>query len=194
MNALPWLCGLSFRPSLWRDLGWRGSELGTCGQGCPRTEVHPCPQLQCGFPPPPAPLSTRPGGEGVRTAQISLERGATHLVRVHPCPQVPPKPFEEPSLWMPLVGCAGCHSGRRCGGTEAGAGVNWGRAGRDARGPKMPRGPQSFPDRNVSRTEDAWRTEMPRGPKMPPRPKMPRGVRRRVGWEAAALGEIDVGG
>ena len=38
VNALPWLCGLSSGPSLWREWGWRGCGLGTCGQGCPRTE------------------------------------------------------------------------------------------------------------------------------------------------------------
>ncbi len=37
---------------------------------------------------------------------------------------------------MRFLGCAGCHSGCRCGGTEAGVGVNWGCAGKDARGPK----------------------------------------------------------
>ena len=78
-------------------------------------------------------------------------------------------------------------------------GVNWGRAGKDARGPisladpkasqtemspgpKMPGGPKSLADRNASQTKDASRA------------KVPRGVRHRVGWAAAALGEMVVGG
>ena len=80
------------------------------------------------------PLPTRPGGEGVHTAQISPERAI--LGAPAPSPAFPPKPCGVPSFWMPLLGCAGCHSGSRCGGTEVGVGVNWGRAGKDARGPK----------------------------------------------------------
>ena len=84
-------------------------------------------------------------------------------------------------------------------GDWAGSEVNWGRAGKDARGPirladpkasqtemspgpKMPHGPKCLEDPKASRTRAASRA------------KVPRGVRRRLGQAVAALGEMDVGG
>ena len=75
---------------------------------------------------------------------------------------------------MPLHGCAGCHSGCRCGGTEAGVGVNWGRAGKDARGPI------SLEDPKASQTEMSPGRQMPRGPKcLPDRRRL---AERAAGW------------
>ena len=111
-----------------------------CGQGCPRTEKPPCPQLQSGFRLP-VPTPCRPFQRDQGEQAFARPRSCSHVGPPTWSAGIParsslPSHVKSRHCECPSISGEGCHSGRRCGETEAGAGVNWGRAGRDARGPK----------------------------------------------------------